>query len=256
MIFKNHLPVLFVLFLTASLLPGNAAEPPAPSSTSVNTAAVPTAKEGKNGNWQQAHEELVKRVQTDRCDILFVGDSITQHWLKADRGKEIWARHYAPLKAINIGKAGDQTENVLWRLQHGGLGRVRPKVIVLQIGINNIKANTAPEIAEGIGAILTELKSALPESKILLLGVFPKKEPADRAKIKEINERIAAFDDGKIVSFLDIGEVFLNPDGTPKDGVFVDGLHPATKGYELWADAMKPRLEAMLNGAWPAPAAK
>ena len=94
----------------------------------VNPAAFP---QPKAENWLRAHEKLTKRVEVNDCPLLFVGDSITQHWLTQDRGREIWNARYKPLKAINIGKAGDRTENVLWRLQHGGLGKVQPKVTVL-----------------------------------------------------------------------------------------------------------------------------
>ena len=154
------------------------------------------------------------------------------------------------MKAVDFGIGGDRTQHVLWRIENGECDGIKPKVVVLMIGTNNLGRNSAPEIVEGITAIVKEFRSRLPESKILLLGVFPRGEKHDdpvRKAIQDINRQIAKLDDGKWIKYLDIGGKFLDAKGDlPKD-VMPDFLHPNAKGYQIWADAMDPTLQAMLK---------
>ncbi len=139
---------------------------------------------------------------------------------------------------------------MLWRLQNGELEGIKPKVIVLMIGTNNARNNSAPEIVEGITAIIKEFRIRLPDSKVLLLGVFPRDgqpNTPNRVKIKEINSSIAKLDDGRHVKYLDIGEKFLEPDGTMSKEVMPDFLHPNDKGYQIWTDAMQEALASLLK---------
>ena len=91
---------------------------------------------------------------------------------------------------------------------------------------------------------MLELQKDFPKAKILLLGIFPRSTPNDpvRATIAEINSIISRLHDGDRVQYLDIGSKFLDADGNiPKD-VMSDALHPTTKGYEIWAEAVKEPL--------------
>jgi lysophospholipase L1-like esterase len=230
------LPLLIVLStvvapcVTADAREGNSAVKPAP----------------RDPHWVKRHEGFVARAKKGDVDILFMGDSITDGW----RGQKLWKEKYVPMKAVDFGIGGDQTQHVLWRTEHGECDGIKPKVIVLMIGTNNAGRNSAPEIVEGITAIVKGFRSRLPESKILLLGIFPRGEKHDdpvRAKLQKINERIAKLDDGKWIKFLDIGQKFLDSNGDlPKD-VMPDFLHPNAKGYRIWADAMDPTLQEMLK---------
>ena len=149
---------------------------------------------------------------------MFLGDSITAGWNSA-RG--VWDRSYGPRQAVNFGIGGDRTQHVLWRLDNGEVDSIKPKVVVLMIGTNNLGANTEPEIAEGVKAIVDRLRIKLPEAKILLLGVFPRHTTTDKVvptiapdpRIARINALLAAFDDGKMVKYLDIGVHFLDENG-------------------------------------------
>jgi lysophospholipase L1-like esterase len=200
----------------------------------------------RDTNWVKRHEGFVQRAKQGDVNILFMGDSITDGW----RGQKLWKEKYEPMKAVDFGIGGDRTEHVLWRMENGELQGIKPKVIVLMIGTNNTGKNSAPEIVEGITAIVKKFRKDLPESKILLLGVFPRGATADmpiRQKIKDINAQIAKLDDGKAVKYLDIGDKFLDTEGNlPKD-IMPDALHPNAKGYQIWADAMEPTLQAMLK---------
>jgi lysophospholipase L1-like esterase len=212
-----------------------------------NSAAVPTLR----NDWLTRHEKFNAIAKQGGVNLLFVGDSITDFWGSGSRGKPIWDKRYAPLKAANFGISGDRTEHVLWRLQNGNLDGIQPKVVVLMIGTNNLPAdNTPAQIAEGVAAILKEIHTRCPASKVLLLGVFPRGEKANnpaRAPIAEINRLIGKFDDGKQVHFLDIGAKFLTPDGTLTKEIMADALHPGLAGYQIWADAMQPKLDELLK---------
>ncbi len=120
---------------------------------------------------------------------------------------------------------------------------------MLMIGTNNTGRNTAEEIAEGIGAVVSLLRKCFPESRILLLGVFPRGRASDpvRQTIREINNTISKLDDGEKVHYLDIGERFLNADKNIPADVMSDSLHPSSKGYEIWADAVGTTLSKLME---------
>ena len=201
------------------------------------------------------HERFLEIAKKGNIDLLFLGDSITRGWDGRDKEgkgpKEVWDRYYGPRNSANFGIGGDRTQHVLWRIQNGELDGIEPKVVVLMIGTNNAHANTPAEIAEGVTAIVKALKAKLPSTKVLLLGVFPRGKTPDsvRERLKAVNERIAALDDGgKTVKYLDIGPHFLNPDdGTISQDVMPDYLHLSRKGYRIWADAMEPTLWSLLE---------
>ncbi|WP_165222699.1 platelet-activating factor acetylhydrolase IB subunit [Aquisphaera insulae] len=231
-------PCVAVLVLgLAAPAPSTAQEPAKGLRT---TTPVP-----RDAGWLKRHESFLKRAREGKIDLLFLGDSITQGW----DHNETWQRFYGPRHAANFGIGGDRTEHVLWRLAHGEVDVIRPKVVVLMIGTNNTGGESAEAIAEGVAAIVKDLRKRLPEAKVLLLGVFPRAEKSQpvRGKIAAINERIAKLDDGKSVFYLDIGKSFLEPDGTLTREVMPDLLHLSARGYRIWADAMEPTLWTLLD---------
>jgi lysophospholipase L1-like esterase len=128
---------------------------------------------------------------------------------------------------------------------------VKPKAAVVMIGTNNSNGedNTPEQIADGVTAIVQTLRQRLPNTKILLLGIFPRGENFNpqRGKLTQINQVLAKLDDGKNVHFLDIGPKFLNPDGILPAEIMPDYLHLSKKGYEIWADAIEPKLTELLG---------
>ena len=132
-----------------------------------------------------------------------------------------------------------------------------PKVVVLMIGTNNTGKernsdtirNTVPETIAGVQAVVKDIRAKLPDSKILLLAIFPRGTLDDpqRAQVALINTVIAKLDDGKMVRYLDIDPKFLEADGTLSRNIMPDLLHPNERGYQIWADAMNPTLEEMLK---------
>src|SRR5262249_32301417 len=150
----------------------------------------------KQENWWTAmHRRFLDRAKQGNVDLLFLGDSITQGW----NDNEIWKRHYGPRHAANFGIGGDQTQPGLWRIQNGEVEGIRHKVVVLMIGTNNSRSNSADDIVAGIMAIVKELRSRLPQSKVLLLGVFPRSQKPDatRKKLEEVNRQVSRLGDGK-----------------------------------------------------------
>jgi lysophospholipase L1-like esterase len=220
-----------------------------------HSAVVPSPRMAPEPNWMKRHLGFVAMAQKGNIDVLFVGDSITDAWGGEGHGdqapgSQIFAKEFEPLKAANFGIGGDQTQHVLWRLQRGELQGIHPKVVMLMIGTNNTGANTAEEIADGITAIVKEIRKRSPETKILLLGVFPRdqKPTPRRDKIKQVNVIISKLDDGgKTVKYLDIGDKFLQPDGTIAKEIMNDFLHLTPKGYQIWADAVKEPIHEMLG---------
>ncbi len=207
--------------------------------------------------FQNKHQANLEVAKQGDIEVLFMGDSITDFWRNTDgnfAGKPVFDKYFGHLKVANFGIAGDTTQGVLYRLQHGEGQGFSPKAVMLMIGTNNIGRNTAAEIAEGIGAVVLEMQKDFPKARILLMGVFPRGAANDpvRATIAEINNIIAKLDDGDGVHYLDIGANFLDAAGNIPPEVMSDGLHPSTKGYEIWAEAVKEPLAKLVEDS-PAP---
>ncbi|MGH7995417.1 MAG: GDSL-type esterase/lipase family protein [Opitutaceae bacterium] len=226
-----------------------------------NTATEPVPRDAQ---WMKRHDRFVARAHRGDVNVLFLGDSITDMWRDATsggaaRGKAVWERDFAPLGAANFGIGGDRTQHLLWRLEHGELDGISPKVVVLLIGTNNLSIshethrprNTVKETAAGVKAVVHEILRRLPSSKILLLGLFPRRDrwaPAPEA-IAALNRRIAKLADGRRIVYLDIGSKFLEPDGTLSRTIMPDLLHPDARGYEIWANAIRGPLAKLLRSS-------
>jgi lysophospholipase L1-like esterase len=187
--------------------------------------------------------------------VLFIGDSITHFFggepqARIVNGAAVWQKFYAPRRALNLGFGWDRTENVLWRLQHGELEGAAPKAVVVLIGTNNLDVNKPEEIADGIRAICDELRARLPETRILLLGILPRSPKPDRlrAKLGEVNRRLATFGGQSGLTFLEVGAGFIAADGSIPAELMNDYLHPTPKGYALLAEAIEPTLSRWLDG--------
>ncbi len=210
-----------------------------------NPAVFPVPKVD---GWAAHFLKSLDRTKQGDVDLIFDGDSITDFW--QDAGKAVWAKNYGSLRTANFGISGDRTEHLLWRLDKGQVAGLHPKMIVLLIGTNNMSSCTDVQIAEGVTAIVQEYQKRCPDAVILLQGIFPRSEtPTDpvRQKIKNTNEMLAKLGNGKTVVYVDFGDKFLLPDGTLSRDSMPDFLHPNTKGYEIWADAIRPEIEKVFG---------
>jgi len=127
---------------------------------------------------------------------------------------------------------------------------VHPKVVVLMIGTNNASSDKPEDTARGVAKIVSTLREKLPDTKILLLAIFPRGQDANDVKRKtndQVNAIIAKLADDKHVFYLDIGAKFLQPDGTLSKDIMPDLLHPNAKGYDIWVEAMNPKLTELMK---------
>lgn len=203
-----------------------------------------------------AHEQLLAKRKQGKIDIYFEGDSITRRWGATDYPEFLthWNKNFHGWNAANFAWGGDNTHNILWRLQNGELDGVSPKVVVLQAGTNNLPwsgpADDAKvdEVFTGIKAIIREFQKRVPDATIIVTALFPRPQNTALAPtIDKINERIAPLADGKKVRFLNINDELTDSDGNLLPGVSPDGLHFQERGFEIWAAALKPIFTELLG---------
>ena len=209
-----------------------------------NTAVIPSTR----NEWMDTHVKYVATAKAEHPKVFFIGDSITAGWTNSKSGGPVFKAEFEPLGAEGFGIGGDRTENVLWRIQNGLFEGQEPVLAVLMIGTNNLSRNNNEEIVAGIQAIVKEIQQRSPKTKILLLGIFPRDQAPNtdsRKRIKEINKTISAWDDGKTVVYMDIGDKFLSEDGSISPEIMRDFLHPTVKGYEIWAGAIRDKVKEM-----------
>lgn len=241
--------LLVTIFLLSTIArSGEVAPVPPPQQQDPATPERGWFKDQPNA-WNNSHKLFVERAKKGGIEVLFLGDSLTQG---LSDSREFWKKNFEPLKAANFGLAGDRTQQLLWRIQNGELEGIKPKVVVLMIGSNHAFTNdSAEKVNAGTRKVVEAVRAKLPETKILLLAGLPVSkgsgDPA-RAKIKAINALNAKLDDGKMVRFLDMGAKFVESDGGISEGLYqVDFVHLKPKGYELWAETMRPVLSEMLK---------
>ena len=208
-------------------------------------------------NSMLAHEQLLEKAKRGRIDVYFEGDSIVRRWGALDYPELLanWRENFFGWNAANFGWGADRTQNILWRLEHGELDAVNPKVIVLLAGTNNIGNQPRDEhavaaIARGIKAIVDICRRKAPGATIILTAVFPRNDNmAAMPAIDRLNDTLASFADGTRIRFLNVNDRLADSQGRLFDGVMNerDKLHPTLKGYQIWADALKPVLRELLG---------
>lgn len=200
--------------------------------------------------WRQKHEANVARAAQGDADILLLGDSITEGW----GNTTLWQERFPTLKIANFGVGGDTTSNVLWRLENGEIGNLKPRVVMLLIGVNNLGRNDddPPKVVDGIQAIVSMLHARMPAARIAILGVLPADEQPKtkmRKRIDETNRRLKRnLHDGHSVFVFDLGKSLLEEDGTIAPATMADFLHPTPAGYRRLADVLFPQVERLLAG--------
>jgi lysophospholipase L1-like esterase len=213
----------------------------------LNTAATYTQTTLRMG---PRHIGFVETASKGNIDLLLEGDSITDWWVEGEANKAMFDHYFGKMRTANFAIAGDTTQGNLWGLKNGEGQGFQPKAVMLMIGTNNAAANTAPEIAEGVGAVVLELRKDFPDAKILLLAIFPRGVPGDpvREKIAAVNQSIARLDDQRHVFYMDIGPKFLDEKGVfLPDSFRPDNLHPLAKGYDIWGAAVQDKLAELMR---------
>ena len=255
----KRLTFLWILLFAVTAVAVRAAEPavtpPRDSQSlqqaSVNSSIIPVAK--TNAGWIARHEAMNQRAKQGNVDLIYVGDSIVQHY--DNQGKETWDRYYAPRNALNLGISGDRTEHVLWRLDHGNIEGISPKLAIVMIGQNNGGINTGEEIAEGVTAIVQKLRAKLPSTKILLLAVFQRREhpTPERAVLDKASVIASKLADGKMIFYMDINHFYMKPDGTISRDLMYDFEHPTPLGHRIWAETIESKVAELMGDKPVAP---
>jgi lysophospholipase L1-like esterase len=212
----------------------------------LNVAATFTQTTQRMG---RRHEGFVATAKQGNIDLLLHGDSITDWW-QQEENKPVFDKYFGHIRTADFAIAGDTTQGVLWGLRNGEGQGFQPKAVMLMIGTNNTATFSAPEIAEGVGAVVLELRQDFPDAKILLLAIFPRSLPGDpvRDKIAEVNRIVSKLDDHRHVFYMDIGRKFLDDkDVFLADSFRPDNLHPLAKGYEIWGEAVSARLAELMK---------
>jgi hypothetical protein len=251
-------------FFKRRFTPSNAVQAP-PSATASAVAApqaawradVPTPRTDSNS--MLAHRQLLAKRTQGTIDVYFEGNSIVRRWGATDYPELLdnWKSNFFGWNAADFGWGADRIEHMLWRVENGELDGVNPKVIVIDAGTNNVGQRPGgdekvADITRGIRALIDLCRAKAPNATIILTGIFPRNDnradpAAVFAEINRINENISRMADGKTVRYLDINDKLAGKDGKQFDGLFVDGLHPTVKGYQIWADALKPILTELLG---------
>jgi lysophospholipase L1-like esterase len=209
-------------------------------------------------NSHLAHQQLLAKARSGGIDLYFLGDSITRRWGATDYPELLahWTKRFHGWNAANFGWGADRTEHILWRLEDGELDGVAPKVIVLLAGTNNLGGEPggeaqAADVTRGLQAIVEACRKKAPAATIVLTAIFPRNDrPGLMPTIARINANLAGMADGK-VRFLDVSPGLAAADGTPFEGMMMDGLHPTAKGYEVWAAGLEPILSELLGPRAP-----
>ena len=242
---RSFLSIALILFTTVSLFANEAIVEDAVQITTTPAHRMDENNKGRGPWWKDRHEEKLVLAQQGGWELVFLGDSITHGWER--NGKSTWDKYYGARKAINLGFGGDRTEHVLWRLEHGEFDGYKPRVAVIMIGTNNTGHDMQPPeaIAAGIEKIVYTIQKKSPQTKILLLGIFPRGATTDdpkRVNNDKTNSLIRKVADGKKIVFLNINDKFLTKDGELTKEIMPDLLHPKETGYAIWAEAIEPTL--------------
>jgi lysophospholipase L1-like esterase len=227
--------------------------PPLPTDrTPIKTPAdIPSSRTDQNS--MIAHFQLLQKAAKGGIDVYFEGDSITRRWGTSDpvwKGMlENWTTNFFGWNAADFGWGADATQNILWRLKNGELDGVNPKVIVVLAGTNNLgTGQSADDVAHGVEAIVKTCRQKAPMATVILTAIFPRNDNmALLPMINAINEKLAKFADGRQVRFLNVNPGLADASGNLLDGMTIDKLHPSAKGYQVWADGLKPILTELLG---------
>jgi lysophospholipase L1-like esterase len=218
---------------------------------------IPTPRTDPNS--MLAHRQLVEKARKGGIDLYVVGDSIVRRWGTSDpQYSQLlanWNKNFFGWNAGNFGWGADKIENILWRLENGELAGVNPKAIVILAGTNNVGPHTDGErargdVVRGIQALIRVCRAEAPRATIILTAIFPRNDSMGVMRvIDSINARLAGIADGKSIRFLNVNDKLADKDGRLYDGMMNAGdkLHPTEKGYQVWADGLKPVLTEALG---------
>lgn len=235
---------LSLFLLTLGIAPIGHAALPVPSSL----VAEPHQRDPYD--WHARHQAVKNDVGKTKPEYVVIGDSITHHWggepsLGSDkRGADVWNALFGNHTVANMGFGFDYIDNAYYRIQDGELAGHSPRVIVVLLGTNNLghRKDSPRECAANMKAFLELLRKEAPSSKILLLGILPRREKELAEPISTTNKLYRRLADNKSVYFLDVVKGGKKGEAWRSD-CLRDVVHPNKAGYQVMASAIKRELK-------------
>lgn len=180
--------------------------------------------------------------------VVFMGNSITEGWINHDPG------FFSGKPYINRGISGQTTPQMLVRFRPDVIN-LKPEVVVILAGTNDIAGNTGPSTLEMIMDNLismTEL-AKVNHIKVILCSVLPAfdypwkpgLEPAE--KIVSLNKMIKAYADTHGVEYLDFFSSMADERNGMKAAYTQDGVHPTLAGYKVMDPLMEKAIQKVLG---------
>ncbi|MBT3200318.1 MAG: family 20 glycosylhydrolase [Phycisphaerales bacterium] len=218
----------------------------------VTTTPVTQNRDKRIYDWSKRCKRIIERNKSVKPDIIFLGDSITHYWAGAPKapivsGQAAWDKLFSGYTVTNMGFGWDRTENVVHRLRNGALDGIAPKLAVILIGTNNLAVKNSPrEIYWGVQAVVDEIHKRCDKTKVLLLGILPRKRKFAHTP-ERVNNLLATLNDRPYVRFYNVNYHLLDKDGRLAGKFYRDGVHPNAKGYAAIAEALRPVIDELMG---------
>ncbi len=194
---------------------------------------------------KKAAAYTVKNKTQEHGKIVFYGDSITE---MCDTDT-----YYPDLDIVNRGISGDTTAGMLERLENNLLS-IEPSTVLFLGGINDVDKNiSVEEITNNIENIVSQIKTRLPECKVIVQSVYPvnkeklprylnKVNNRDNDKVHEINQRLPSICEKYGCLYIDINKILSDEQGNLNSRYTRDGLHLTKKAYFAISHVITPYI--------------
>lgn len=211
--------------------------------------------------WKDCFNEQCQQLKTKKGNILFFGDSITHNWVRTDdASRALWEKYYGKRGGINLGVGGDTARQVIWRFDHYPLEKVNPKLVVLEMGVNDLTSVEAPkeEVAYANRYLVKKIRGLWPNVPVIVMKLLPFQYPDNEKHsgmefqrwVDDYNEILPLyFRDIPDVTIVDLSDLYLLPDGKINPDLMPDFVHPNAAGFRLWGERLKDLVNAKLKSS-------
>lgn len=199
------------------------------------------------------NRQAVAELKDRDLDLVLFGAALVKNWTRQSKGfggAAALAELFRNRKGLVLGLDEDRMESTLWRAANGELDGFTAKWIVVSAGERNWYA-TPEELAKGYGEIVKTVRAKHPESKVIVMGMFPQgswRSPVNgelNVQQRAVNKLLKKLDDGKTVFFLDISDRLRLENGDTDPTMMPKDIHPSPKMFDYW----RRELERVMNGA-------